>query len=191
MGHSKFHNILHLLLTPVRLLVLPCTLTPSPLPIFSLSQTDEPEKSGTCAPDRCALQQLALNVHVKHSDLTRPAIEPDSGALQQLALNVHVKHPDLTRPAIEPDSGALQQLALNVHVKHPDLTRPAIEPDSGALQQLALNVHVKHSDLTRPAIDLTVVHSLLWMCMLNTLTWPDLLLTWQWCTTTACSECAC
>ena len=27
-------------------------------------------KAGTCARDRRALQQLALNVHVKHSDLT-------------------------------------------------------------------------------------------------------------------------
>ena len=27
-------------------------------------------KASTCAHDRCALQQLALNVHVKHSDLT-------------------------------------------------------------------------------------------------------------------------
>ena len=30
----------------------------------------EPVKVGTCAHDRHALQQLALNVHVKHSDLT-------------------------------------------------------------------------------------------------------------------------
>ena len=29
-----------------------------------------PAKVGTCARDRRALQQLALNVHVKHSDLT-------------------------------------------------------------------------------------------------------------------------
>ena len=29
-------------------------------------------KACTCARDRRALQQLALNVHVKHSDLTRP-----------------------------------------------------------------------------------------------------------------------
>ena len=28
-------------------------------------------KAGTCAHDRHALQQLALNVHVKHSDLNR------------------------------------------------------------------------------------------------------------------------
>ena len=27
-------------------------------------------KDGTCAHDRRALQQLALNVHVKHTDLT-------------------------------------------------------------------------------------------------------------------------
>ena len=30
----------------------------------------QPVKSGTCAHDRRALQQPALNVHVKHSDLT-------------------------------------------------------------------------------------------------------------------------
>ena len=35
-----------------------------------LSWTEEPAKAGTCARDRRALQQLALNVHVKHSDLT-------------------------------------------------------------------------------------------------------------------------
>ena len=33
-----------------------------PPPFFSLSRT--------CVSDKCALQQLALNVHVKHSDLT-------------------------------------------------------------------------------------------------------------------------
>ena len=35
-----------------------------------LSRTEEPAKVGTCARDRRALQLLALNVHVKHSDLT-------------------------------------------------------------------------------------------------------------------------
>ena len=35
-----------------------------------LSRTDEPAKVGTCARDRCALQQLALNVHFKQFDLT-------------------------------------------------------------------------------------------------------------------------
>ena len=35
-----------------------------------LSRTEEPAKAGTCARDRHALRQLALNVHVKHSDLT-------------------------------------------------------------------------------------------------------------------------
>ena len=38
--------------------------------VFILSRTEEPTKAGTCARDRRALQQLALNVHVKHSDLT-------------------------------------------------------------------------------------------------------------------------
>ena len=37
-------------------------------PYVSLSQTKEPAKAGTCARDRRALQQLDLNVHVKHSD---------------------------------------------------------------------------------------------------------------------------
>ena len=32
------------------------------------SRTDEPAKVGTCARDRRALQQLALNVHVKLTD---------------------------------------------------------------------------------------------------------------------------
>ena len=35
---------------------------------YILSRTEEPEKAGTCARGRRALQQLALNV--KHSDLT-------------------------------------------------------------------------------------------------------------------------
>ena len=30
--------------------------------------SEEPVKTSTCAHDRCALQQLALNVYVKHSD---------------------------------------------------------------------------------------------------------------------------
>ena len=49
-------------------------LTPPLTPhLFSfLSQTEEPANAGTCACDRRALQQLALNMHVKHSDLTWP-----------------------------------------------------------------------------------------------------------------------
>ena len=43
---------------------------PPPVVFFPLSLTEEPAKVGTCARDRRALQQLALNVHVKHSDLT-------------------------------------------------------------------------------------------------------------------------
>ena len=35
-----------------------------------VSWTEEPAKAGTCARDRRALQQLALNVHFKNSDLT-------------------------------------------------------------------------------------------------------------------------
>ena len=45
----------------LRLLALSCTSQCSPPP---------PPNTGTCAHDRCALQQLDLNVHVKHSDLT-------------------------------------------------------------------------------------------------------------------------
>ena len=37
--------------------------------MFGKSRTEEPAKAGTCARDRRALQQLALNVHVKLSDL--------------------------------------------------------------------------------------------------------------------------
>ena len=36
----------------------------------NLSRTEEPAKAGYCARDRRALQQLALNVHVKRSHLT-------------------------------------------------------------------------------------------------------------------------
>ena len=57
---------------PVGLLVLPCThqcrrsLPYSLSPFFFLFRTEEPAKTGTCAHDRHALQQLALNEHVKH-----------------------------------------------------------------------------------------------------------------------------
>ena len=33
------------------------------------NQTEEQAKAGTCAHDRRAVQQLSLNVHVKHFDL--------------------------------------------------------------------------------------------------------------------------
>ena len=81
-GHFKIHNTsntLHLLPTPVGLLVLSCTRQcmrfpppPALLPasIYFLTRTEEPAKSDTCCRDTHALQQLALNVHVKHSDLT-------------------------------------------------------------------------------------------------------------------------
>ena len=35
-----------------------------------LSRTEDPGNAGTYARDRRALQQLTLNVHIKHSDLT-------------------------------------------------------------------------------------------------------------------------
>ena len=70
--HLFLKGQLRLLPTLVGLLVLPCTPPPpqcrrSRSPLFSLSRKEEPVKTGTCACGRCALQQLALNVHVKHS----------------------------------------------------------------------------------------------------------------------------
>ena len=44
--------------------------SPYSLPTLFLSRTKEQAKAGTCARDRRVLQQIALNVHVKHSDLT-------------------------------------------------------------------------------------------------------------------------
>ena len=38
--------------------------------VIILSWTEESVKAGTCAHDKRVLQQLALDVHVKHSDLT-------------------------------------------------------------------------------------------------------------------------
>ena len=50
-------------------------LTASEILSFFLSRTEEPVKACTYDRDRCALQQLALNVHVKNSDLTWPEID--------------------------------------------------------------------------------------------------------------------
>ena len=48
-----------------------------PLPsFFFLSRTEEPPKVGTCSRDRRALQQLALNVHVKHFEPDPMHAEP-------------------------------------------------------------------------------------------------------------------
>ena len=49
--------------------------------------TEEPGKAGTCARDRRALQQLALNVHVKHTDLTGKSSPCGSGGFP-LSLSV-------------------------------------------------------------------------------------------------------
>ena len=65
-----------LLPTPVGLLVLlftrQCRWSPPPhsLPLVFLSWIEELAKADTCARDRRALQRLALNVHIKFSDLT-------------------------------------------------------------------------------------------------------------------------
>ena len=45
--------------------------------LWATSRSQEPAKAGTCACYRRALQQLALNVHVKHSDLTWPVLYPN------------------------------------------------------------------------------------------------------------------
>ena len=87
---------LRLLPIPVGLLVLPCIcqcwgppLLPSPPPFFfSLSQTEELAKAGTCARDTRTLQQLALNVHVKHSDLTCP--NSNSATIQIRSPDSHI-----------------------------------------------------------------------------------------------------
>ena len=79
-GHSKFHNTSNhpppatdsgrtarTLYPPVQ------AVPPYSLPHFMfLSWTEEPAFVGTCAHDRHALQQLALNVNIKHSELTWP-----------------------------------------------------------------------------------------------------------------------
>ena len=74
-GHSKFHNTLNH--TPPATVSGRTARTPLYPPVqavppyfFFLSRTEELARAGTCARDRRALQQLALNVHVKHSDLT-------------------------------------------------------------------------------------------------------------------------
>ena len=62
-------SVCGLLPIPVGLLVLPCTRqcrqSPlTPYPFFFLSRTEEPTKADTCARDRRALQELALNVFI-------------------------------------------------------------------------------------------------------------------------------
>ena len=76
MGHSKFRNAskhpppatdsgqtaLTPLYPPVQAVpTLHPPPPPPPAPFCFLSRTEEPAKAGTCACDRCVLQQLALN----------------------------------------------------------------------------------------------------------------------------------
>ena len=92
------------------------------LVVTILSRTEELVKAGTCAHHRRALQQLALNVHVKHSDLTWPDLTwPDLTCCLSLLSQTE----ELAKAGTcAHDRRALQQLALNVHVKHSDLTWP-------------------------------------------------------------------
>ena len=160
-------------------------------PYWILSRTEEPVKASTCAHDRRALQQLARNVHVKHSDLTWPDLWGSS--IYSLAaadithfsslrtyLYLHFK-PQFCPYWILSQTEELAKVGTCAR-------------DRRALQQLAVNVHVKHSDPTWPdptescpgqrnrrgplPVTMTGVryNSLLWMCTLNTLTRPDL--TW-------------
>ena len=109
MGHSKFHNTSNhpqpatdsdsgqtarTPLYPPMQAVPP--LLPHPPPFFFLSQTKEPVKASTCAHDRRELQQLALNVHVKHTDptwpdLTWPASDTYRQAVQLLCMENWIK----------------------------------------------------------------------------------------------------
>ena len=59
---------LRLLPIPIGLLVFPCSASAGDPPLLPFPFSPVP--AGTCARNRRALQQLALNVHVKHSDLT-------------------------------------------------------------------------------------------------------------------------
>ena len=77
MGHSKFHNTPKIPSSCYRpqsdclYSFVPTSAGGPPFipsPLFFLSQTEEPAKVGTCARDRRALQQLALNVHIELSD---------------------------------------------------------------------------------------------------------------------------
>ena len=46
------------------------------------TKKEEEKKAGTCTRDRLALQQLALNVHDKHPDLTYIECASSNGNLQ-------------------------------------------------------------------------------------------------------------
>ena len=74
-GHSKFYNTSKRPPIPVGLLVLPCTRqcrrpTPYSLPPFFPIPDRATGEGRYCARNRGALQHLALNTNIKHSDLT-------------------------------------------------------------------------------------------------------------------------
>ena len=85
--------------------LVPASAGGSPLlpPSFFLSRIEEPAKAGTCACDRRALQQLALNVHIKHSDLTWPDLTGpvqwwfQNTALKPMSTNQNVAARDLKK----------------------------------------------------------------------------------------------
>ena len=73
--HSKFHNTpKHRFRSDCSYSLVPVGAAGPPLPplFFFLSRREEPAKASICTRDRRALQQLVLNGHVKHSDLTWP-----------------------------------------------------------------------------------------------------------------------
>ena len=134
-------------------------------PYWILSQTEEPAKVGTCAHDRRALQQLALNVHVKHSwpDLTWP--DPTESCPRQRNRRRSVPVP---MTGVRYNS-LLWTCTLNT-LTRPDLIWP--DPTESCPGQ--------RNQRSPVPVPMTGVHynSLLWMCTLNTLTRPDL--TWPY-----------
>ena len=79
MGHSKFHNTSYTFACYRPRSDCSYSLISAsggaPPPTHPQSLPPFLAKAGTCARDRRALQQLATNVHVKHSDLTWPDLD--------------------------------------------------------------------------------------------------------------------
>ena len=147
---------------------------PPPLFFFPLSRTEESAKTGSCVRDRRALQQLALNV--QHSDLTWPDLTWRALVLLQFGCR------RASLPIYPVGRNGLQMpwtCILTLKQKK----RRRIWYCTSQCRRSPLSPSPpffpcpEQRNRRRPVpVPVTGVRydSLLWMCTLNTLTWPDL-----------------